>query len=80
MVKLGQEVRDVITGFSGRITGLVDYLTGCKQALVAPRKKADGDGPDPMWFDVDRLEVTNVEPILLPSRTAAGADRSAPVR
>lgn len=57
-VKLGDVVTDRITGFRGIVTGIVDYITGCRQALVAPsvedKNWRDGGG---LWFDVPRLAI-----------------------
>ena len=79
MVKLGQKVRDQITGFEGMVTGLVSYISGCNQALVAPRVKPDGEFAESHWFDLDRLAVTDPSEFSL-SVTASGADLPAPRR
>jgi hypothetical protein len=42
MIKLGSNVKDRITGFSGIVTGFVTYLSGCNQALVIPNVATDG--------------------------------------
>lgn len=60
-VKLGQKVKDVITGFEGTITGRAQYLTGCSQGLVAPPISKDGEHRDGHWFDEDRLAVVSEE-------------------
>lgn len=52
-MEMGDRVRDRITGFQGIVTGVATYITGCKQACVAPTVKSDGG----RWFDEDRLEV-----------------------
>ena len=54
----GCSVRDVITGFTGIVTGVVYYITGCNQALVQPRTKDDGSFVESRWFDFDRLETS----------------------
>ena len=53
-VELGQRVEDNITGFAGTVTGIAEYITGCRQALVVARVKEDGDFKS-HWFDEDRL-------------------------
>ena len=78
-MKLGQEVKDRITDFQGIVTGTVQYITGCEQALVQPRMKLSGDFVESRWFDQDRLEVIEAKPISL-KVTAAGPDRQAPRR
>lgn len=77
----GRKVRDRITGFTGTVTGVLFYLSGCNQALVAPEMDKDGKVPDPNWFDVQRLEiVAGVEPIVLDNSETPGCDRAPPVR
>lgn len=51
----GCDGRDMITGFEGKITGQVIYITGCKQLNLVPKVK-DGKVGDNMWFDIDRIE------------------------
>ncbi len=84
-VELGQKVKDQITGFTGVATGRVEYTTGCKQVLVQPPAKPDGDFVDNRWFDEDRLEITDATVIVLkPERAASdgpiGFDTPAPRR
>lgn len=75
---LGSTVKDRITGFSGVVTGRVEYLTGCTQCLVAPVVSKDGAHRDSQWFDEQRLAVVKRPKIQFDNRTTPGADRSAP--
>lgn len=57
-MKLGDKVRDKLTGFEGIITGQAQYITGCNQALVKPQGlKEDGAMREAEWMDEQRLEV-----------------------
>lgn len=57
-IDLGMQTRDLLTGFSGVVTGRADYLTGCHQYLVRPPSlKADGEPQTAEWFDDNRLVV-----------------------
>lgn len=81
MIKLGMKVEDVVTGFRGCCVGLVDYLSGCRQALVVPQLKADGSLPDSQWFDVQRLtEQPGTSAIVLENGPTPGFDRAPPKR
>ena len=80
MVTLGQKVRDKITGFSGIVTGRVEYLTGCNQLLVAPPIKDDGAWRDSQWFDEQRVDVLDATPIALDNGKTPGFDAPAPRR
>lgn len=56
---MGAEVKDVVTGFKGVITARVEYVTGCRQYLVNPRKlDKDGKPAGSIYYDEDRLVVT----------------------
>lgn len=80
-IKLGQKVRDKITGFMGVVTGKVQYISGCHQALVAPAASVDGRSlGEPQWFDEQRLLVTDAKPIKLDNGDSSGSDRQAPKR
>ncbi len=58
MAKLGDNVRDVIAGFEGVVTGRAEYLYGCVQVFVSPRKlDKEGKLLDGVWFDEGRVEV-----------------------
>jgi hypothetical protein len=76
---LGLTVRNRITGFTGVVTGHVEYLTGCNQALVVPPVQ-DGKLPESQWFDVQRLESTGAERIVLDNGATPGCDKAAPKR
>ena len=80
-MELGSTVKDRITGFEGVVTGVCNYLTGCAQALVAPKIGADGSHKDSVWFDVQRLD-RNVEVprVVLDNGATPVCDRPAPIR
>lgn len=81
-VELGDKVVDQITEFNGVVTGIVYYITGCHQALVAP-KSTDNVFKESHWFDLDRLyvnEKSTFRPAQVSSSERPGADKPAPVR
>lgn len=78
-INLGVKVQDKITGFAGTVTGVVNYLTGCNQALVVPPVGSDGNMRDGQWFDFQRLDVTDSNPIILDNEENPGCDM-APTR
>jgi hypothetical protein len=54
---LGKVGKDKITGFTGIITGYIQYLTGCNQYGIVPQT-LDNNKPIPSeWFDVKRIEI-----------------------
>lgn len=83
VMKLGDLMKDRVTGFEGVATGVADYLTGCRQWLLSSQKlKPDGDAIA-MWIDEIRLEVTHAGVISLPASAIAshpGGPSSGPSR
>ena len=78
---LGRTVTDRVTNFRGVVTGVVEYLTGCNQALVVPPMSSDGKLPDSQWFDVQRLAVVeDVPAVVLDNGATPGCDKPAPRR
>ncbi len=78
MIKLGIKVKDKITGFTGIVTGMCDYLSGCNQALVQPTKCDGGKKPEAHWFDIQRLSVVDKKAIRLDNTRTPGPDMEAP--
>jgi hypothetical protein len=51
---LGDEVKDVVTGFQGVATGIHKWFTGCDSVTIAPPAKNDVL-PSTQAFDVTRV-------------------------
>lgn len=58
-IKLGDLVRDKVTGFQGIVTCETRFLNGCKRLGVQPRVNKDGKLDDAMSFDEMQLELVN---------------------
>ena len=57
-VKLGDRARDIISGYEGIVTGISDYLIGCKHVQLAPEKLDEkGDRRDAHWFDEPQVAL-----------------------
>ena len=56
-LKLGDEVRDTVTGFRGIAIAKTEYLHGCARIAVQPRVDKDGKVPDSCTFDEPQLEL-----------------------
>lgn len=54
---LGYVGTDVITGFTGVVTGQTQYITGPPMVYLTPRVGEDGSLQDGRWFDAVRVEV-----------------------
>jgi len=64
MIVLGSKAKDVITGFTGIVTGRAQYLTGCDQYIIAQPATKEGVCPT-CWFDENRLEVLKCKPVVI---------------
>jgi hypothetical protein len=80
MITLGKTYKDKITQFAGVATGLVQYITGCNQVLLAPPVGKDGNLGEARWLDEQRLEVTRAEQIVLDNGQTPGFDIPAPIK
>lgn len=69
-IKLGQRVKDLVSGFVGMTTARTEYLNGCIQFSVTPPVDKEGKKPDGIWFDEEQLEYVGPG-ITLPRLTTA---------
>lgn len=56
-VKLGDKVKDTVTGHTGIAVGITEYLNGCLRVGVQSKVKKDGVVPDTYYFDEPQLVV-----------------------
>lgn len=79
-VKLGQKVRDKVSGFKGIAIGRSIFLNGCARVGVQPKTDKDGKHVDAVWFDEPQLEVLDKKPIMKPMQETGGPLSSTPTR
>ncbi len=65
MIKLGDKVKDTVTGFSGVATAKVEFLNGCIQFMVTPKmakpkKNETPEYPTATYIDVEQLVMVGV--------------------
>ena len=75
-IKLGDLVKDKITGFKGVCTGLFEYLNGCVRVSIQPEELKDGKPIESHVFDVEQVEV--VKPAKHPMSSRSGGPCDAP--
>ena len=56
-VKLGQVVRDRVSGYTGIVNGITDFLYGCRRIQVRGTGLKDGLPIKAEYFDEPELEV-----------------------
>ena len=72
MVNLGDEVKDLITGFQGIVTAKTDYIYGCTRVQVQPPVGKDGKIPETGTFDAPGLKVIKAAKIKRASNDTGG--------
>lgn len=79
-IKLGMEVKDIVTGITGIATSRTDYLNGCVRYCIEPKPKKDGSASDSFFCDEQQLVVVKaVTPVtrhIAPTKT--GGARPSP--
>lgn len=78
--ELGSSVKDILTGFSGVVTGRVSYITGCDRYLIQPKMQKNGDYPSSEWIDDSRLNSIKKAIVTLDIGHKPGACEAAPIK
>lgn len=67
-IKLGCKAKDTITGFTGIVTSITEWLNGCRRVGIQPQELKDGSIVKEHVFDIEQLEYidhgVNKQPIL----------------
>lgn len=58
-IKLGQKVRDAVTGVTGIAVSIHTYLQGCRRITIQPPMAADGKVPDSYTVDEPQIDVVD---------------------
>lgn len=59
--EIGDRVRDKVTGFSGVITGITQWTTGCARAVVQPALNPTEPHKIPEGYSIDVLTLSMIE-------------------
>jgi hypothetical protein len=82
MIRLGQKVRDVVSGASGVAIARTEWLYGCLRITFQPPLDKDGKPCDSICVDEEQLEVLDQDPILrklsVPATATGGGGRPDP--
>lgn len=68
---LGSRLKSRVSGFVGIAVGRIEYLNGCVQYCLKPPVDKEGKNVEPLYFDVEELELVNagVADTVKPSRS-----------
>lgn len=84
MIKLGDKVRDTVTGFEGVAIAKTDWLYGCVRFMVMPAKlDKDGNTMKAEQFDEAQLKVVQDKVVAgdtVPPKQRTGGPKPMPTR
>lgn len=73
IIKLGDRVKDSISGFKGIAYGRTDWLNGCSRIGIAPEKLTkEGKQIDIEWFDINQVKVVKTKQALAQKKERGG--------
>ena len=76
-IKLGQEVKDKVTGFQGIVVCRVIWLHGCERLSVQPPAKKGAEKlPEANTFDEPQLEIVGDGVMIKPKEKPTYGDES----
>jgi len=77
-MKLGDKLKDKVTGFEGIAVAQIEYLNGCRQFCVKPRIDSSGKMPEGQYIDVQQLELVDADSVTVESKDTGGKHPDAP--
>lgn len=72
MINLGDKVKDTITGFTGIVVGITEWLNGCRTIGVRPTVLHEGKPQEPDWIDENQLKLVKKAVFKLGPATTGG--------
>jgi len=72
-IKLGDKVKDKVTGFTGIAISRIEFLNGCTQIQIQPQKLKDGRPIESEYFDIQQIEkIEEPKPKVKKENTGGG--------
>ena len=72
-IKLGDKVRDKVSGFVGIAVARTEFLNGCIQWSVIPKAGKDGKMPEEVGIDSGSLEKVIKKKVKVKKKDTGGA-------
>lgn len=76
-IRLGNKIRDTVTGFEGIAISRIEYLNGCTQFCVQPPIDKEGKRPEGVYLDHAQLEVVG-QGVAVEAKDTGGPSSNAP--
>lgn len=77
-IKLGDKARDQISGFSGTIVAITEWLNGCRRITIQPSALHEGRPVENSTFDAEQIEKIEEGPE--PTTERKGGPSISPMR
>lgn len=77
-LKLGDKARDRISGFTGIVVAITEWLNGCRRITICPQELKDGKPVESHTFDAEQVEL--VQDNAMPAAKPHGGPSISPVR
>jgi len=77
-IKMGDRIKDSISGFKGIATSKTEWLNGCKRWLISPEELHDGKPIEAQWFDAEQVAL--VKSLGPRNAKPSGGNKPAPKR
>lgn len=75
-IKLGDKLKDKVSGIEGICTARIEYLNGCVQWAIHPKMSKDGKN-ESYWIDEQQIERLGSGLNVQPKRTGGAMPRPA---
>lgn len=73
---LGDEVKDTVTGFTGKIVELTTFLNGCNHVSLQPPMNEKKEFPDRVFLTANRVELVKKEVAPVAKKSRGGPMRA----
>ena len=71
-ITLGSKCRDTISGFTGIVVAITNWLNGCQRITIQPQELKDGKPIESHTFDVQQVEVVEAKAAVEPEKRPGG--------
>jgi len=76
MLNLGDEVKDIVSGYKGVITSRTEFISGCIRYGVQPKANMkEMTLPEAISFDENQLELTKAKRVVRAKGDDGGPER-----
>lgn len=71
-IKLGDKIRDKVSGFEGLCVGITTCLHGCNRLTIQPQGLHEGKPVDAFCFDEPQCELVEAKSYVVPKSDKPG--------